>query len=129
MSGHGEKITRKQEQAIAALLTHNTIVEAADSIEIGESTLRRWMKTPEFCQSFNAARKEAVSSAIIRIQTSANDAIKLLRSIMEREDAPIPSRVTAAKVILDQTLRAWEIFELEERIKTLEALVEMGSRR
>jgi hypothetical protein len=48
---------------------------------------------------------------------------------MEDLSCPIPSRVTAAKVILDQTLRSWEIFELEERIKTLEALVEMGNRR
>ena len=47
-SGHGEKLTRKKEQAIVALLTEPTITRAADSAGIAEATLRRWMRLDEF---------------------------------------------------------------------------------
>ena len=39
MSGHGEKLTRKQEAAIAALLLQPTITAAAAAVGIGEATL------------------------------------------------------------------------------------------
>ena len=40
MSGHGEKLTRKQDAAIGALLSQSTISAAAESVGIGEATLR-----------------------------------------------------------------------------------------
>ena len=47
-SGHGEKLTRKKELAIVALLTEPTITKAASSAGISEATLRRWMRLDEF---------------------------------------------------------------------------------
>ncbi len=41
MNGHGEKLTRKQDAAIGALLSHPTISAAAQSVGLGEATLRR----------------------------------------------------------------------------------------
>lgn len=48
MAGHGAKIGRKQEEAIAALLTQRNIEEAARAAGIGTRTLIRWLKLPEF---------------------------------------------------------------------------------
>jgi hypothetical protein len=39
MAGHGEKLSRKREQAIAALLSASTLVEAAKAAGIGDRTL------------------------------------------------------------------------------------------
>jgi len=39
--GHGEKLSRKAEQAIAALLEHATIKAAAKACHVAERTLRR----------------------------------------------------------------------------------------
>lgn len=39
MAGHGEKLSRKQEQAITALLVAPSIIEAATQAGIGEHTL------------------------------------------------------------------------------------------
>jgi len=47
MNGHGEKLTRKQDAAIGALLSKPTITGAAGAVGVGEATLRRWLKEPE----------------------------------------------------------------------------------
>jgi hypothetical protein len=41
MAGHGEKLTRKQEAAIAALLSEPTVEAAAARAEIGHQTLKQ----------------------------------------------------------------------------------------
>jgi hypothetical protein len=48
MTGHGAKFARKKEAAVAALLTHRNIEEAADAVGIAPKTLIRWTKEPEF---------------------------------------------------------------------------------
>jgi transposase-like protein len=44
MKGHGTKFGRKQEEAVAALLTQRNIEEAAKTIGIAPNTLLKWMK-------------------------------------------------------------------------------------
>lgn len=61
MKGHGAKLERKQEEAIAALLTHRTVEEAARSIDIAPSTLLRWLKDPDFDAAYREARRVAFS--------------------------------------------------------------------
>ena len=48
MLGHGAKFDQKMEQAIAALLSHRSIEEAAREVGVSANTLSRWMKEPEF---------------------------------------------------------------------------------
>jgi len=48
MRGHGEKFGRKKEEAIAALLSHRTIEEAAKAVEINPNTFCAGFKCPTF---------------------------------------------------------------------------------
>jgi hypothetical protein len=48
MSGHGGKITRKPEDAVAAMLTQRNVEEAARAVGISVAALMRWQKLPEF---------------------------------------------------------------------------------
>jgi transposase-like protein len=68
MAGHGEKFGRKQEDAIAALLTQRNVEEAARTAGIGARTLLRWLKLPEFQDAYRQARREAFSQSIARLQ-------------------------------------------------------------
>ena len=52
MAGHGEKLGRKQEEAIAALLSQRNIEEAARAAGVGTRTLIRWLKLPEFGKEY-----------------------------------------------------------------------------
>jgi hypothetical protein len=57
MVGHGSKIGRKQEQAIAALLSNRSIEEAAHTAGIGGTTLLRWIQEPQFNKAYRKARR------------------------------------------------------------------------
>lgn len=127
--GHGEKLSRKQEDGIAALLTSGTIAQAAKTVGVGEATLRRWMKISEFANAYEEARLEAVRTAIIRVQTTAGEAVDTLRAIMTNPECPVSSRVSAAKTLLENTFKAWELYDLDARIKTLEGLAEIERNR
>jgi len=124
MSGHGEKLTRKQEQAIAALLTRRTIEEAAEAVGVSASTLRRWLKNPKFAASYREARRQVVDHALARLQRATGLAISVLMQVMLDQEAPASPRVAAARAVLDYALRIKEIEELEERVSRLEEVLE-----
>lgn len=135
MSGHGEKMGRKQEQAIAALLQQPTIMAAADSLGIGEATLWRWLQQPAFEEAYRRARQSAVDQAIAALQQATGQAVATLQEVQRDTDAPASSRVTAAKTVLEMALKLRESEELEARLSALEdklqrmAPVAKGGRR
>lgn len=122
MAGSG-KLSRNQEKAIAALLNHSSIPEAAKSIGIGERTLFRWLKLDPFKSAYREARQEVVSQAIARIQAGMARAVTTLKAVMKNEDAPASARVSAAKAMLDMGLKVVEIENLEARIDEIEKVV------
>jgi hypothetical protein len=118
MRGHGERLSRRQEQAIAALLFEPTLAAAAKRIDIGEATLWRWMQVPTFQAAFQAARREVVHGAIRTLQQAAADAVACLRRNLSSGQPAI--EVRAADAILNHVLRSVDRIELEERIRSLE---------
>lgn len=128
MKGHGEKKSRKEEQAIIALLTASTIKEAANMVGIGEATLWRWMQESSFKEKFRSAKKQAFSQTVSRLQQSSGEAVETLRTIMNDITAPAPSRVTAAKSILEMAMKAVEFEELEARVEQLEEMLKEDGR-
>ena len=120
MSGHGEKMGRKQEQAIAALLQQPTIMAAADSLGIGEATLWRWLQQPAFEEAYRRARQAVVDQAISQLQQATGQAVATLQEVQRDPDAPASSRVTAAKAVLEIAFKLRASEELERRLATLE---------
>lgn len=104
MSGHGEKLSRRQEEAIAALLTEPTQAAAAAKAGIGEATLRRWLRQPDFLSAYRAARRELVEGAIGRIQAATGQAVDTLLAVARGGGKP-GDRVRAAKALLDHAFR------------------------
>jgi len=123
MSGHGQKLSRKQELAVASLLTQPTIVAAAEKTGVSEATLNRWMKREEFKEAFREARRDAVSQAVARLHQACAAAVATLVGVMADDSAPTGCRVSAAKTILEMAMRAVEVEELECRLVELEDVV------
>jgi hypothetical protein len=121
MSGHGEKLPRKQEVAISALLTCPSLGEAARRAKIGEYTLRRWLQDADFTEAYRQARRQVVQSAIVQIQVACGEAVQTLRVIMGNADAPASARVSAARTVLEMAVKAVELEDLEQRLTALEA--------
>jgi hypothetical protein len=121
MPGHGEKLTRKQDQAIAALITCPSILDAARQSGIAEVTLYRWLKLAGFQAGYTAARRAVVQQAIVQVQQATGEAVETLRAIMHDPEAPASARVSAAKTILETAVKAVELEDLAIRIAALEA--------
>jgi IS30 family transposase len=120
MSGHGEKMTRKEEAAIAALLMHPTIGEAAKACGVAESTLWRWLRRADFQTRYQAARALAVSQAIARLQQVSSKAVNTLEYVMDAEASSDTAKVQAARIVLEMAVKGTELAELQRRLADLE---------
>jgi DNA-binding MurR/RpiR family transcriptional regulator len=126
MKGHGEKLSRKAQQAIAALLTASTLAEAARTAGISEPTLWRWLQRAEFQAAYREARRAAVGQAVAHLQRASGEAVETLRAVMRDLDTPASARVSAARTVLDLALRAVELEDLAARVDALEQALQRG---
>jgi len=120
MAGHGAKLGRKQEEAIAALLSQRSIEDAARTCSVGARTLIRWLKLPEFNAAYRDARRAALSQSVARLQQATGAAVSTLLKVMVDPNTPASTKVRAADSVLDHSAKAIEIEDLEVRLTELE---------
>jgi hypothetical protein len=120
MTGHGSKFGRKREEAIAALLTHRTVEEAAASIQLSTKTLLRWMQLAEFEAAYRQARRDAFGQCLARLQYGSTAAASTLLKIMVDVNAPPSCRLRAADSVITHTIKAIELEDIEARLAALE---------
>jgi hypothetical protein len=121
MAARGSILGRKQEDAIAALLTQRNVEEAAGAAGIGTRTLLRWLKLPGFDAAYRAARRAAFGQSIARLQQASGAAVATLLKIMVDPNAPASTRLRAADSVLDHGAKGIEIEDVEMRVAALEA--------
>jgi hypothetical protein len=126
----GEReLTPKQEKALVALLDCGEIQEAAKRVGISDVTLWRWLQLPDFQARYRAARRQLVETAIAQLQSDCTIAARVLREVAEDTDAPASSRVAAAKTILEQSVSAIQLTDLQERLEEVERMLQAKPRR
>ena len=128
MVGHGQKLGRKQEAAVAALLTHRNVDEAAQAAGVGATTLWRWLKLPEFQAEYRKARRDAFSQAVARLQQGTSAAATTLLKTIIEPGTPPSVRVRAAEAIFNHAAKAIEIEDVEARVAALEQAAELSKR-
>ena len=121
MKGHGEKLSRKQEALISALLTTPTLADAAHTAGIGEVTAWRWLKDATFQATYRDARRAVVQHAIAQVQRATGEAVETLRSVMQDADASASARVSTAQAMLETAVTSLDIEALAARMAPLEA--------
>ena len=122
MKGHGEKLSRKKEQAIKALLENDTHADAAKAAGIAEVTLWRWLQEPEFKEAFRSAKLRVLEEAITKLQKASGQAISALLAIVLNDQAPASARVSGAKIILETAVKTVEIEDIQVRLTALEKI-------
>ena len=113
-------MTPRKEKALQALLVSRTRVEAAATAGIGESTLREYMKDPEFIDRYKQAFGDMVRDATRQAQQTLSPALSTLREIMEDRDEQASARITAARSVLEYSLRLCEQTDILEQLRDLE---------
>ena len=128
MKGHGSKFGRKKEAAIAALLAERNQAEAARVVGIDLSTLKRWMRLPEFIEEYRRARWEVVEQAYARVQQNTPAAASVLLKLMVDPATPASGRIRAALGTFGLAREALDL-DIETRVAVLEAAAASGKHR
>ena len=113
-------LSRKQEQAIVALLNEQTIGRAASAAGVHERTLYRWLDRPAFSRAYRQARREAFGQAIALTQRYAPLAVNTLAQVMMDQAAPHHAKVSAATTLLRFGREGIELDDLAARVEALE---------
>jgi len=119
-TGKKSDLTDKQRRAINALLSEPTIKQAAKAAKIGESTLFRWLNSSQFTTALKEARGRVLESTLTGLQGAAVKAVETLYDVMTNEQVFAAVRVTAARTILEMSLRTRELIEDEDRLRAIE---------
>jgi transposase-like protein len=120
MKGHGTKFTRKKEEAVAALLSHKSIEEAARAVDVNPNTLLRWLQVPEFRDAYRKARREVVHQAVARLQQATGAAGETILKLMTDQNVPAAVRLRAAECVFDLAVKGIENEDIEVRVSELE---------
>lgn len=109
-----------QLRAIAALLSERDIRAAALKAEISERVLHRWLDLPEFKAELQAASRQAIDTAILRLSELSGQAVDTLRDVMTDTATSAGTRVQAANIALARLLDLRELQTLEDRLQRIE---------
>lgn len=74
----------------------------------------------EFCQRYREAFAGVVQDATRRAQQLLEPALSTLQTVMEDEEIPAQARITAAKSIIDYSLKLTEQADILEQLRELE---------
>lgn len=114
-------MTPRKEKALASLLTCRTKAEAAKAAGIGESTLREYMKDPEFIERYRQACGDMLRDAAQQARQGISPALEALREIAENPANP-QARIMAARSTLEYALKLEERVDFLERLEALEKI-------
>lgn len=108
-----------QQKALTALLTTNTVKEAAKQAGISPESIYRYLRDPRFLKEYRSHRNTLMEATVGRIQGAADQAVQtLIRNLTSGNNA---TEVRAAVVIIENALKGREQTEIIERLEALEA--------
>jgi hypothetical protein len=119
----GEKLTPRQESALVALLDCGEVQAAALQARVAKGTLWRWLQLPEFQTRYRTMRRQLVENAIAQLQADCTIAARVLRAVAEDKEAPASARVAAARAILEQSVAAIQLTDLQAEVDEIKRLL------
>jgi hypothetical protein len=118
-----DALSPRERVLLVAVLEHETLEAAASAVRLGVTAFRRRTSSPQFLEALREARRAAVRRASAQLSHRACEAVGVLLAVMRDDLAPHSTRVSVARTILEQTHRAAELDDVEERVAALEAWV------
>ena len=114
----GRKVSR--EVAITALVSNPNIKEAAAKCGISEKTLHRWLNEPDFAVQLAEAQRGVTRRVMRSVISRTERAVEVLDDVMTDITNAAHARVSAAKTVLEFSMKAIEIEEILDRLEKLE---------
>jgi DNA-binding transcriptional MerR regulator len=107
-----------KEKALTALLNAPSIAEAAKSCGLSEKTLRRYLAEPDFRKEYREARRLFFEEEMLQLRRFHAEAVETITRNLHCENPAV--EVRAAQIVLEQTRKDFETFDVLERLENLE---------
>lgn len=116
-------MTPKQNKVLAALLTAPSKAAAAQAAGISPRTLRDYLADPTFRQEYQKAFAGLVEDATRQAQQAIAPALSTLREVVEDADENAQTRISAARSILEYSVKLTETTDILTRLDELERTI------
>lgn len=113
-------VSPRQQALVAALASGLTKTEAAATLGLGQRTVQRYLNRPEVRLALKAAQDDTLAEVARKMNAGGLTALGVLEQVMGDKTMPPTVRVRAALGWLDVAFRAKELYDLAERIASLE---------
>lgn len=114
-------MTPKKQKALLALLENPTKEKAAAAAGITSKTLRAYLADPEFQAEYKKAFAGLVEDATRQAQQAIAPALSTLRDVVEDGGENAQARISAARSILEYSLKLTEQNDILSKLQELEA--------
>jgi hypothetical protein len=116
------RLSPRKARFASALLTTNTVADAARQAGISERTAFRYLEDPAVQAAVGRGLDDTLADATRQITAAVGKALSVLETILEDPSAPPTSRVAAARLILDAGPRYRQTLDLANRLAVVEDL-------
>ena len=114
----------RRQAFISAMTAGMTIRDAAMQVGVSEKTAHVWLHDPELAAALQQAQADVTREAMKRVLKAVSQAVAVLEEIMRDVNHPPAPRVSAAKTILDNALKAYDLEDVQKRLDALESRME-----
>jgi len=112
----------KQDKLLPFLLTESSIEAACKKAGVGVATYYRWLGDENFVKKFREARNFILENTVARLQSLAGEAVEALKKNLT---CGIPAAENRAAIaILEQTIKGVETLDIQEKLETVQKLLE-----
>ena len=101
MSEKKNQTAVSDEEIVAALLNSGSIQQAAEAAGIAPRTIYDRMGTRDFRAVYSAAKSDVIRQAVFSMCGNIATAVNVIIGIMNNEENPAGTRLSAAKLLLD----------------------------
>lgn len=116
----GARLSPRKQKALYALLFCPTRKAAAEAAGISESTLRSYLKDPEFISRYKEESAAMLDSATRQLQGTLTAAIDRLGAIVRDDEANSAAQISAARSLLEFSLKFTEFTDILQELEGAE---------
>ncbi|RLC78204.1 MAG: hypothetical protein DRI81_07220 [Chloroflexi bacterium] len=118
-------LSRNQAKAIQALLTCPTVAQAATKAGLSERTIYNYLADAAFRQALTEAQSKILAATVAGLVGIGGLAVKNLQiALTAISGVDTKTKLTAARIVLDQTAKLTTFAQLEQRLQSLEAAID-----
>lgn len=115
----------RQDRFLKALLETPSVAKACELAGINKKTGYKYLKDEYFMTAYRELRRELMQQATAKLQKISQEAVEVLREIMNDNETTPSSRVQSAKAVLEISYRSIELEDIQEQIDELNKIVAM----